>query len=336
MKLLNRLKRWRQTWPEGPTTYEDNAQMHHCLNCELDFVGDYCPRCGQKGTVGRITWNNLMGNFMELWDFTQRSAFSTLLQLFYRPGYLISDSLNGRHNRYFQCVKLLLVVGLLVAVVEHLCFSEKEGEKELQQSEFSQGVRDGAKGTAMQQDPMTSQQPSVALEISASDNDLAEAKSSQESGTMASAGSVAEMDPDETLMTDELGESLNQLFQKIDAWTEDNQGWTTLLISSFLILPTRIFFRRAPRNGRHTIPEGFIIQTYLSSPLLVLSFLDNLLPVQPWASCLFYFFAYRQLFGYGSKATAWRIVCVLFIGIFFFFLVAVIGAVLFALSLYIK
>lgn len=312
MQLIDRLKSWYLSWPEGPTTYDAQVQEHHCLNCGTDYEGDYCPRCGQKATVGRITWRQLMGNFTELWDFTQRSAFSTLLQLFYRPGYLVSDYLNGRRARYFQPVKLLLLVGLLVALGEHLWFPEEDGGSE--KSEFYRGMVEGARDGQLKQE-------------------LVKAVAEEDSLRGAVLDSIATNHTEEIAKAIELTTDFERLFTKVGDWAEDNQGWATLLICSFLILPTRRLFRRAPRNGQHTVPEGFFIQTYLSSPLLVLSFLDDIVSVQPWVSLFFFYLAYRQLFGYGLWSTIWRIVLVMVISFLSLFVFIILGGFLYALFL---
>lgn len=312
MQLIDRLKSWYLSWPEGPTTYDAQVQEHHCLNCGTDYEGDYCPRCGQKATVGRITWRQLMGNFTELWDFTQRSAFSTLLQLFYRPGYLVSDYLNGRRARYFQPVKLLLLVGLVVALGEHLWFPEEDGGNV--NSEFYRGVAEGAKDEHQKQE-------------------LVKAVAEEDSLSATVLDSITTNHTEEIAKAMELTSDFERLFTKIGDWSEDNQGWATLLICSFLILPTRRLFRRAPRNGQHTVPEGFFIQTYLSSPLLVLSFLDNIVPIQPWVSLLFYYLAYRQLFGYGRWSTIKRVLLVVLISLCSLLLLIILGSVLYALFL---
>ena len=86
------------------------------------------------------------------------------------------------------------------------------------------------------------------------------------------------------------------------------------------ILPTWVLFRYAPRNTRHTLPQGFFIQVFLCVLNLVLSFII-LLPFLlinylvyfyvSWAILIFYYvIAYKQLFGYGIWGTLWRVLIV--------------------------
>ena len=98
-------------------------------------------------------------------------------------------------------------------------------------------------------------------------------------------------------------------------WYETHFSWAMLLMSILAIIPTWVMFRYAPRNTRHTLPEGFFIQIYLSGLMVVLYFL--LAPLGMFFSniyqiiitlltMMYYIIAYRQLFGYGFWGTFWR------------------------------
>ena len=46
--------RFRQ-WQKNPLHYKPlNNESHVCLNCEQQFVGKYCPRCGQKVVTTKL------------------------------------------------------------------------------------------------------------------------------------------------------------------------------------------------------------------------------------------------------------------------------------------
>ena len=59
-------------------------------------------------------------------------------------------------------------------------------------------------------------------------------------------------------------------------WFNDNKSWGTLFFQAFYILPTWVVFRFAPRYPRHTLPEGFFLQVFLSTLSLLLTFFDYL------------------------------------------------------------
>ena len=46
-------------------------------------------------------------------------------------------------------------------------------------------------------------------------------------------------------------------------WIMSHPEWSLLFLLSSLIIPTWFVFRHAPRNTRHTLPQGFFIQVFM-------------------------------------------------------------------------
>ena len=103
--------------------------------------------------------------------------------------------------------------------------------------------------------------------------------------------------------------------EKIDsvmAWINAQKSWATLLYQSLYILPTWLVFRFAPGYPRHTLPEGFFLQVFLSVQSLLLSFLGYWnSDIELWLWLIYIYITYRQLFGYGWWSTLWRFVVVM-------------------------
>lgn len=113
-------RRFRQ-WQLDPFDNEFSSNnTHHCVNCGHDFVGNYCPYCSQKRGVGRITWRSVGMSIAEVWGMHSRSMPYTLLQLFLRPGYFISDYIQGKRQVSFPPVKMLAIVAVLGVLVDFL------------------------------------------------------------------------------------------------------------------------------------------------------------------------------------------------------------------------
>ena len=94
---------------------------------------------------------------------------------------------------------------------------------------------------------------------------------------------------------------------KIVQWFNDNKSWGTLITQSFFSLPTWIVFRFAPRYPRHTLPEGFFLQVFLSTQGLLLGFINYLNSgAATVMTIVFLVITYRQLFGYSWWGTLWR------------------------------
>ena len=70
----------------------------------------------------------------------------------------------------------------------------------------------------------------------------------------------------------DIDENSRQLLSNYYNWYESHFSWAMLGMSVLAILPTWIMFRYAPRNTRHSLPEGFFIQVLFSVLMVVLNF----------------------------------------------------------------
>ncbi|MBO4870753.1 MAG: DUF3667 domain-containing protein [Muribaculaceae bacterium] len=105
------------------------------------------------------------------------------------------------------------------------------------------------------------------------------------------------------------------IVQSFVQWVKVNPGWGFLIISCFMIFPTWAIFRYAKRNYHHTLPEGFFIQVYMSTLLLLFAIIVPLTTHWLlWGIPIYYFVTYKQLFGYGWWGTLWRTAMCIFDG----------------------
>ena len=120
------------------------------------------------------------------------------------------------------------------------------------------------------------------------------------------------------------------LVEQFETFLFKHYDWATLLLFSFLIIPTYYIFRFAPRCSFHTIPDGFFIQVFLSVKCLIYFLLINIADaffdvrnsseyiLDILTFSLFFIMVYRtykQLFGYGYWATFWRVATVIMGGV---------------------
>lgn len=102
--------------------------------------------------------------------------------------------------------------------------------------------------------------------------------------------------------------------QEVDdaiAWINAQKSWATLFLQSLYILPTWLVFRFAPGYPRHTLPEGFFLQVFLSVLNLFLVFVgywSHNVELTVWT--IYLYITYHQLFGYGWWSTLWRLAVV--------------------------
>lgn len=244
-----------RNWQRQSLSYEEiGSEMHCCCNCGQEYAGTYCPRCGQKARAGRITWTTIRNGLMDLFGLSNRSLPYSVWQLLWRPGYFISDYINGKWQVSFPPVKMLVIVAVLVFFIGQFLLPEYWG---------------------------------LIIE--------------DEPPTVTSTGVSYFMDS-----------AIN--------WLSTHPEWGILFIFSFLILPTWFVFRHAPRNPRHTLPQGFFIQVFMSTQFFIWNFVLSIVLVwtgmnaqQAWGVLvcflpLMVLLDYKQLFGYGWRGTLWRMV----------------------------
>lgn len=111
-------------------------------------------------------------------------------------------------------------------------------------------------------------------------------------------------------------------------WIGNHIEWMFLFVFSLLILPTWMVFRHSPRNTRHTLPQGFFIQVFMTTEFIMWLFIistcvklsgvnfgydtrssgyENLMMVSTILLIpLFVLINYKQIFGYSWWGTVWR------------------------------
>ena len=113
----------------------------------------------------------------------------------------------------------------------------------------------------------------------------------------------------------DIDEGSRQLLGNYYNWYESHFSWAMLGMSVLAIIPTWVMFRYAPRNTRHSLPEGFFIQVLLSVLMVVLNFFLIYLVLVNFIAynvaialftMFYYIVGYMQLFGYGFWGTFWR------------------------------
>lgn len=111
---LDRRQRERAALPAADHT------DHVCINCGEEFTGRFCPQCGQAGHWSRFSWRQAFLNLLDIWGLGNRPIFRTIRDLFWRPGYMVKDYLNGHRQHYFPPFKLLAITVVFTLFVSLL------------------------------------------------------------------------------------------------------------------------------------------------------------------------------------------------------------------------
>ena len=80
-----------------------------CLNCGASVTEKYCPHCGQKGTVERLSWQSLLHEVLHFFTHIEHGFIKTTKQLLIRPGFLTKNFLEGKRKGYHKPISFLLI-----------------------------------------------------------------------------------------------------------------------------------------------------------------------------------------------------------------------------------
>ena len=127
--IAEKISKFHAWQKQPPRMAKPSSELHHCVNCEQDFTGNFCPYCSQRAGTHRVTWDSLRQQVMLIWGLDSRSLPYTLWQLLLRPGYLVRDYISGRQQVSFPPVKMLFIITVMVVIIEHLFFPDAKAAK---------------------------------------------------------------------------------------------------------------------------------------------------------------------------------------------------------------
>jgi len=77
-----------------------------CLNCGATVYENFCPRCGQKADVKKLTWNSFIEEVFHFFTHIEKGFLKTTGQLIIHPGKLCKDYLDGKRKAYHKPISL--------------------------------------------------------------------------------------------------------------------------------------------------------------------------------------------------------------------------------------
>lgn len=117
-------KRWKRKMQvqtiRGTAAKANHPESCTCLNCGTTFVGNFCPRCGQTRQTQRIRFRHIVRNMASGFFNIDHGFSRTLVDLLYRPGYMVRDYLRGKRKCYFSPFQILFVLAAIYLMVVQL------------------------------------------------------------------------------------------------------------------------------------------------------------------------------------------------------------------------
>jgi hypothetical protein len=89
--------------------YLSNFMSVTCLNCKAEIQHRFCPYCGQKKDVKRLTWHSLLAEIAHFFSHIEHGFLNTCYQLLIRPGKTIKEYLQGKRQKYHKPVGFYLI-----------------------------------------------------------------------------------------------------------------------------------------------------------------------------------------------------------------------------------
>ncbi|WP_163710108.1 DUF3667 domain-containing protein [Mangrovibacterium lignilyticum] len=180
----------------------EELEPHECPNCETVFKGYYCPNCGQSDSefdrpFGFVVYD-FMGNFF---SFDSR-FFKTFQYLALKPGFLTSEFLAGRRERYAPPFRTFIFLSFLLFLLLQILTGKALKEPIGWEPNAAEGV-------------------AIVDSINKEFSDSSFVLTEEELDTL---GSGMEVNVDELLAKNSLESKLELLSQKIDEKLQEEKG----------------------------------------------------------------------------------------------------------------
>ena len=129
-----RFKKWQR---DGMDFAVYDSDVHECKCCGNNYKGNFCPKCGQNVKIKKLSWKTVRVEAMNVWGLGNRSMPYSIWQLLLRPGYFISDYINGKRQISFPPVKMLVIMGIFASLLELIFETPKVISTPLKGSEYA-------------------------------------------------------------------------------------------------------------------------------------------------------------------------------------------------------
>ena len=260
---------------DNKNNVENEVHKHVCLNCGTEYEGNFCPECGQRASVGKLTMLSVLNSFLAVAGFSNGKLWKTLLHSVTRPGHMIREYLQGKRTYYIKPLNLLVVLSLLFVILQNVLpvnlFGNGNSKEDIEDTRV----------ILADADSLSLSDEGVKIRIN---------------GT-------------------ELSEKVKPILDTMEDWFRGNMGYYRLLCQLLLIPGTMLCFRKSKTYPKSNLPENFFIQIFVSNQLMLLDLLWLLcswghyrLPTLIFVLVLIY--DYKQLFGFSWGRTTWKVALV--------------------------
>ena len=285
-------------------------ETYTCLNCGTTYTGNYCNRCGQSRNTPRYRLSNALRNIAGGFFNIDNGFGRTLLELLYRPGYMIRDFISGKRVEYFRPFQTLFILAALYIMAVQLVDPEALDKNEkTEKTELTEQTDKGKIITA--QEELTQKTESTHSNDSTAATQISEPESDDD-----------DLIDEFTKDTSEVGNKLEKFFQSspflmkvwnlMKSWGHGNKAFRIIATLPLFALATQLAFRRRKYKLNYNTTEHVFIQAYIACQILLLSIIvlpfngyatvDDLYELPLWLIFILFCWDYKQLY----RCTWWR------------------------------
>jgi hypothetical protein len=91
-----------------------------CKNCQYQYEGKFCARCGQKSDTERITYHSLAHEIPHSIFHVDKGIFFTMKELFTRPAATMQEYMAGKRVKHFKPLAYVLILTAISSFITHL------------------------------------------------------------------------------------------------------------------------------------------------------------------------------------------------------------------------
>lgn len=321
----------------GKQTPPINNETNICLNCGTTYTGNYCNRCGQSRNTPRYRLSNALRNIAGGFFNIDNGFGRTLLELLYRPGYMIRDFIGGKRVEYFRPFQTLFILAALyimtVQLVDPDALNRKEQSEQTEQEEIIAAQEELKK--KMGNTVSKEKKEALAITIKSLDKSLDKIKQKNDS---ASATPTCPNGNDEDKLfdkfekdTSEVGNKLERFLQEspfllkvwnlLKSWGHGNKAFRIIATLPLFAIATQLAFRRRKYKLNYNTTEHIFIQAYIACQILLLSIVVlpfnghaqvyDLYELPLWLIFVLFCCDYKQLYHCSWWKSFWRTILML-------------------------
>jgi hypothetical protein len=91
-----------------------------CTNCETAFASKFCPDCGQKADIHRVTIKTVLHDFLHAFTHADKGFLLLVKALITKPGIVAREFVEGKRKRYFNPLSFLVITSAVFAYISHI------------------------------------------------------------------------------------------------------------------------------------------------------------------------------------------------------------------------